>query len=218
MGPSCSNIGSPKHSPRKLRSKRAMSPANFGHNKDQKTNENHLPDLNVKIDQTSMSATTNAFDSRSSSASTDNLSPPVWPSSSSNQFAQPKMANISEEKSNRLGPTKRAMPPSLAESLRAVFAAFLWHEGLVHDAMACASFLKFYPSLPKEGALVVTRRDATEGKVSLSREQKAQQRHSVEVANAGNYLNIRPSTLETLTKSGNSSVNNRRYRKNGGEV
>lgn len=165
-----------------------------------------------------MSATTNAFDSRSSSASTDNLSPPVWPSSSSNQFAQPKMANISEEKSNRLGPTKRAMPPSLAESLRAVFAAFLWHEGLVHDAMACASFLKFYPSLPKEGALVVTRRDATEGKVPLSREQKAQQRHSVEVANAGNYLNIRPSTLETLTKSGNSSVNNRRYRKNGGEV
>lgn len=47
----------------------------------------------------------------------------------------------------------------------------------------------------------------------MSKEQKAQQRHSVEVANAGNYLNIRPSTLETLTKSGNFSVNNRKYRK-----
>lgn len=45
----------------------------------------------------------------------------------------------------------------MAESLRAVFAAFLWHEGIVHDAMTCASFLKFYPSLPKKGALVTKR-------------------------------------------------------------
>lgn len=44
---------------------------------------------------------------------------------------------------------KRALPPTVAESLRAVFAAFLWHEGIVHDAMACASFLKFHPMLPK---------------------------------------------------------------------
>lgn len=50
------------------------------------------------------------------------------------------------------------------------------------------------------------------------REQRAQQRYSVEVANAGNYLNIRPSTLETLTKSGNSSILNRRFRKNGNDV
>ena len=33
---------------------------------------------------------------------------------------------------------------------RSVFAAFLWHEGIVHDAMACASFLKFHPDLHKE--------------------------------------------------------------------
>ena len=34
--------------------------------------------------------------------------------------------------------------------MRAVFAAFMWHEGIVHDAMACASFLKFHPNLPKQ--------------------------------------------------------------------
>lgn len=45
------------------------------------------------------------------------------------------------------------------------------------------------------------------------REQRARQRYSVEVANAGNYLNIRPSTLETLNKSGQSSIFNRRNRK-----
>lgn len=115
-----------------------------------------------------------------------------------------------------MGPIKRAMPPSFAESIRAVFAALLWHEGIVHDAMACASFLKFHPGLPKEGATVVTRRgEGGDARLQLSREQKAQQRHSVEVANAGNYLNIRPSTLETLTKSGNCSLHNRsKHRKN----
>lgn len=50
------------------------------------------------------------------------------------------------------------------------------------------------------------------------REQRAQQRYSVEVANAGSYLNIRPSTLETLTKSSESSIQNRKYRKSTGEV
>lgn len=47
----------------------------------------------------------------------------------------------------------------------------------------------------------------------IYREQRARQRYSVEVANAGNYLNIRPSTLETLNKSGQSSILNRRNRK-----
>lgn len=47
------------------------------------------------------------------------------------------------------GVLKRALPPALAESLRAMFAAFLWQEDIVHDAMACASFLKFHPLLPK---------------------------------------------------------------------
>lgn len=45
---------------------------------------------------------------------------------------------------------REALSPSVAEALRAVFAAFLWHEGIVHDAMACASFLKFNVNLTKE--------------------------------------------------------------------
>lgn len=113
---------------------------------------------------------------------------------------------------------KRALPSCLAESFRAVFAAFMWHEGLVHDAMACSSFLKFHPSLPKHNALLVAMSAAEPKEVLLSREQRAQQRYSVEVANAGSYLNIRPSTLETLTKSSESSHQNRKYRKNAAEV
>lgn len=114
---------------------------------------------------------------------------------------------------------KTAMSPSVAESLRAVFAAFLWHEGIVHDAMACASFLKFHPSLPKQGALVVTRHGHPEHLVDkrqqeLTREERARQRHSVEVSTAGTYLHIQPSTLETLTRSAaNASANRARNRK-----
>lgn len=107
---------------------------------------------------------------------------------------------------------KRALPAGLAESFRAVFAAFLWHEGLVHDAMACSSYLKFHPSLPKRNALTFAN-DEIRQDILLSKEQRARQRYSVEVANAGNYLNIRPSTLETLNKSGQSSISNRRNRK-----
>ncbi|KAH9488940.1 E3 ubiquitin-protein ligase mycbp2 [Bulinus truncatus] len=51
---------------------------------------------------------------------------------------------------NRVAPVKEALSPAAAECLRAVFAAFMWHEGIVHDAMACASFLKFHPDLTKE--------------------------------------------------------------------
>lgn len=35
----------------------------------------------------------------------------------------------------------------------------------------------------------------------MSKEERARQRHSVEVTNAGTYLHIQPSTLETLTRS-----------------
>ena len=45
---------------------------------------------------------------------------------------------------------RKALLPSVALCMRAVYAAFLWHEGIVHDAMACASFLKFNPTLPKD--------------------------------------------------------------------
>lgn len=109
---------------------------------------------------------------------------------------------------------KRALPSRLAESFRAVFAAFLWHEGLVYDAMSCSSYLKFNPSLPKQNALMFTSDEIRTKSDQMTKEQRARQRYSVEVANAGNYLNIRPSTMETLNKSGQSSIQNRRNRKN----
>ncbi|KAG5884570.1 hypothetical protein JTB14_006595 [Gonioctena quinquepunctata] len=117
---------------------------------------------------------------------------------------------------------KQAMSPSVAESLRAVFAAFLWHEGLVHDAMACASFLKFHPTLPKQGAAVVTRNQdlpVDKRHKELTKEERARQRHSVEVSNAGNYLHIQPSTLESLTRSAaNASANRNRRKINEGVI
>ncbi|XP_074101339.1 MYC binding protein highwire isoform X2 [Cotesia typhae] len=124
-----------------------------------------------------------------------------------------RMLNLNNDK------VKEAMSPSVAECLRAVFAAFLWHEGIVHDAMACASFLKFHPALPKNGALVVTRQpvihDKTDkNKDELTKEQRARQRHSVEVTTAGNYLHIQPSTLEALTRSAaNANANRNRNKK-----
>lgn len=134
-------------------------------------------------------------------------------------------------------PTKEAMSPSVAEALRAVFAAFLWHEGkqdqiqmtneivfilfkgIVHDAMACASFLKFHPTLPKQGALVITRHPTEpildKRRQELSKEERARQRHSVEVTpSVDTYLHIQPSTLESLTRSAaNANANRNRSRK-----
>ena len=45
---------------------------------------------------------------------------------------------------------KQALSPAVAECQRAIFAAFLWQENLVYDAMASATFLKFRPELTKE--------------------------------------------------------------------
>ncbi|VDM40401.1 unnamed protein product [Toxocara canis] len=41
----------------------------------------------------------------------------------------------------------KALRPSIADCCRTVFAAFLWHERLVKDAMACSTYLKFHPEL-----------------------------------------------------------------------
>lgn len=82
--------------------------------------------------------------------------------------------------------------------------------------MACASFLKFHPTLPKQGATVVTRNsEMTLGRryKGLTKEERARQRHSVEVTNAGNYLHIQPSTLESLTRSAANANANRNRRK-----
>ena len=45
---------------------------------------------------------------------------------------------------------KQALSPAVAECQRAIFAAFLWQENLVYDAIASATFLKFHPELTKE--------------------------------------------------------------------
>ncbi|XP_031781072.1 E3 ubiquitin-protein ligase MYCBP2 isoform X6 [Nasonia vitripennis] len=133
------------------------------------------------------------------------------PANSQQTPSPSRTLNLNKEK------VKEAISPSVAECLRAVFAAFLWHEGIVHDAMACASFLKFHPGLPKQGALVVTRQTAlanNEGrKNKMTREERARQRHSVEVTNDGNYLHIQPSTLESLTRSAANANANRNRKK-----
>ncbi|XP_064883646.1 E3 ubiquitin-protein ligase MYCBP2 isoform X5 [Oncorhynchus nerka] len=92
------------------------------------------------------------------------------------------------ESSSRLTETtKQAMSPSVAECARSVFAAFLWHEGIVHDAMACSSFLKFNPELTKEHAPVRSSLGGQEEK-----ESKLMNRHSLEISSALNMFNIAP--------------------------
>lgn len=87
-------------------------------------------------------------------------------------------------------PAKQAMSPSVAECARAVFAAFLWHEGIVHDAMACSSFLKFNPELTKEHAPI---RNSLGGQQSADeKESKQKNRHSLEISSALNMFNISP--------------------------
>ncbi|VBB27565.1 unnamed protein product [Acanthocheilonema viteae] len=41
----------------------------------------------------------------------------------------------------------QALKPSIVDCCRTVFAAFLWHERLVKDAMVCSTYLKFHPEL-----------------------------------------------------------------------
>uniref|UniRef100_A0A9J8A2Y0 E3 ubiquitin-protein ligase MYCBP2 n=1 Tax=Cyprinus carpio carpio TaxID=630221 RepID=A0A9J8A2Y0_CYPCA len=87
-------------------------------------------------------------------------------------------------------PAKQAMSPSVAECARAVFAAFLWHEGIVHDAMACSSFLKFNPELTKEHAPIRNSLSCQQG--FEEKESKLKNRHSLEISSALNMFNISP--------------------------
>ncbi|XP_035377148.1 E3 ubiquitin-protein ligase MYCBP2 isoform X10 [Electrophorus electricus] len=87
-------------------------------------------------------------------------------------------------------PAKQAMSPSVAECARAVFAAFLWHEGIVHDAMACSSFLKFNPELTKEHAPIRSSLSCQQG--LDEKESKVKNRHSLEISSALNMFNISP--------------------------
>lgn len=130
----------------------------------------------------------------------------------SSQNVTKNLKNLEYEEMNT---PKQALSPSVAETIRAIFAAFLWHEGLVHDAIACASFLKFHPSINKSNVYAMEQTLTHEHRhhhETLTKEEKIQQRHSVEITNTSNYLNARPSTLEALTKSGYCCVHYRKQR------
>ena len=104
------------------------------------------------------------------------------------------------------GPVVEAMSPSVAESIRAVFAAFIWHSGLAQDAMACAAYLKFNSGLTKQGSGA-----ASNEKTGRNRENKAKQRHSVEVISTA-YLNYKD--IDLMDKSAvnaNANRNVQRY-------
>jgi len=107
------------------------------------------------------------------------------------------------------GPVVEAMSPSVAESIRSVFAAFIWHAGVVQDAMACASFLKFNTGLTKQGSGTSTSINlATE---KATRETKAKQRHSVEVISTA-YLNYKEiDMIEKSAANANTNRNVTRY-------
>ncbi|KAG8452232.1 hypothetical protein GDO86_004144 [Hymenochirus boettgeri] len=94
------------------------------------------------------------------------------------------------ESSKSIEPAKEAMSPSVAECARAVFAAFLWHEGIVHDAMACSSFLKFNPDLSKEHAPI--RSSLNSQQPIEEKEIKLKNRHSIEISSALNMFHISP--------------------------
>jgi E3 ubiquitin-protein ligase MYCBP2 len=100
-----------------------------------------------------------------------------------------------------------AMSPSVAESIRSVFAAFIWHAGVVQDAMACASFLKFNTDLTKQGSGSPQGLGMASDKGS--RETKARQRHSVEVIST-TYLNYKE--IDMMDKSAANANTNRNIR------
>lgn len=110
-----------------------------------------------------------------------------------NRHARPKKERsvclFKGEGARPIEPAKPAMSPSVAECARTVFASFLWHEGIVHDAMACSSFLKFNPELSKEHAPI---RSNLSQAPAEEKEAKLKNRHSLEISSALNMFNIAP--------------------------
>lgn len=131
-----------------------------------------------------------------------------------NLLQRDQFADNNEKQSDyeTMNTPKQALSSSISETIRAIFAAFLWHEGLVHDAIACASFLKFHPSMPKNNVYELDETMVLQQHEVLTKEEKIQQRHSVEIASTSKYLSARPSTLETLNKSGYCCVHYRKFR------
>ena len=100
-------------------------------------------------------------------------------SSPSSKDRSPARMRLSAIKPEMKEVAHQAIATSVAECARCVFAAFLWHEGLVHDAMACASFLKFNPTLTKQTA------QPPDDELSR-REAKLKNRHSMDLSKSLN--------------------------------
>ena len=107
---------------------------------------------------------------------------------------------------------KEAISPSVAESVRSVFAAFIWHEGVTEDAMAIASYLKFHPGLLKKQQKTSDQELLRESKAS-SESKTDTKRHSVEVISSS-YL-TKGSVVASFASSATSGANaNRNANKN----
>ncbi|CAI9571257.1 unnamed protein product [Staurois parvus] len=123
----------------------------------------------------------------------DTRSSPKVSRKSTGRHVRPKKEKTNflfKDGSRSAEPAKEAMSPSVAECSRAVFAAFLWHEGIVHDAMACSSFLKFNPDLSKEHAPI--RSSLNSQQPTEEKEVKLKNRHSIEISSALNMFHISP--------------------------
>ncbi|XP_033631426.1 E3 ubiquitin-protein ligase MYCBP2-like isoform X2 [Asterias rubens] len=97
--------------------------------------------------------------------------------SPSSKDRSPARIKASTAKTEIKESAQAAIATSVAECARCVFAAFLWHEGLVHDAMACASFLKFNPHLGKQ---------TSHQPKDPQREAKLKNRHSMDFSKSLN--------------------------------
>ncbi|KAL5012682.1 hypothetical protein ScPMuIL_011233 [Solemya velum] len=108
---------------------------------------------------------------------------------------------------------KEALSPSVAECLRAVFAAFLWHEGIVHDAMACASFLKFHPNLSKEMSAFAKAKKQEKTRIrhaTDSSKERNKRKENININEARVRFNLEPQFIKSeIAKSETSEKPNR---------
>ena len=119
------------------------------------------------------------------------------------------------------GVVKEAMSPSVAESIRSVFAAFVWHEGIVHDAMAIASYLKFHPDISKHGDIsqvmnISYQQHPNSSRASLEKDssQTGSQRHSVDSISS-DYLSTR--AQEMFSRGEIKNMNAAKFSSGGGD-
>lgn len=76
----------------------------------------------------------------------------------------------------------QALSPAVAECQRAVYAAFLWHQGLVHDAMASSFHLKMHPTLSKEMIHQGGSKDSEESVAGEKKDDEADKKKEDDVA------------------------------------